>query len=411
MNLISYSYHAKKIKNLKFKVTYPEIRNTLEPSKGKGWVDIPEDVKLEILSYLNPSELRAMSQINHESYRMTCSRQAWEQYHNKIWPFFSEYADEGYHIRLLHNDLKHEIRSKESDNINFKMLHAFSGKYPCQMDTKNYSKLDHYMCFQNYVMTSSITNCNVTKNRQMNVYQLRSTVWLDEVCLRSDLPFPVPKKATPTQLVKLLSLFFSRNRRKLFMQPFISPFATKLEFNDRPIVEMNLSPRFVAYYEVTLLPRDVMQEPACSMSSTRLRSIPECVAIGISLRLFNTYRKMPGWDIFSYGYHSDDGGMFHSEGQTPRSYGPTFTTGDTVGLGIDYIKQAIFFTHNGNFLGYPWKDIDLTFEWYPTVGVDTENPLEINFGKVPFVFDLRFFFLDRHLSFLNSNKRVSSIYD
>ena len=121
----------------------------------------------------------------------------------------------------------------------------------------------------------------------------------------------------------------------------------------------------------------------------------ECVAIGLSTSRFRPAAKMPGWDAHSFGYHSDDGGIFHGAGDMEREFGKTYGVGDTVGCGIDYSHGdgggAIFFTLNGEFLGYAWTNvaaISLGEDMYPTVGVDSNCPLEINFGSHPFAFDL-----------------------
>ena len=51
--------------------------------------------------------------------------------------------------------------------------------------------------------------------------------------------------------------------------------------------------------------------------------------------------------------------------------------------------SRVFFTLNGRFLGYAFDGSEE--ELYPTVGVDTECPVCVNFGERPFVFDLREF--------------------
>jgi hypothetical protein len=57
-----------------------------------------------------------------------------------------------------------------------------------------------------------------------------------------------------------------------------------------------------------------------------------------------------GWERHTYGYHGDDGQVFHNRGRgTP--WGPRYTTGDTVGCGINFKTKEIFFTKNGEFLG------------------------------------------------------------
>ena len=60
--------------------------------------------------------------------------------------------------------------------------------------------------------------------------------------------------------------------------------------------------------------------------------------------------KLPGWEIDSWAYHGDDGKSFcqHSQG---KLYGPTFSTGDIVGCGINFTTGCAFFTKNGVFQG------------------------------------------------------------
>lgn len=75
-------------------------------------------------------------------------------------------------------------------------------------------------------------------------------------------------------------------------------------------------------------------------------------------------------------------------------FGPCFGTGDTVGCGIDYVARGIFFTLNGNFLGYGWKQIDSEFlehDLYGVVGIDTNDPVAVNYGAKPFQFNLNKF--------------------
>ena len=114
--------------------------------------------------------------------------------------------------------------------------------------------------------------------------------------------------------------------------------------------------------------------------------LPEVVAVGLSSSRFLSNHRLPGWDSESYGYHGDDGNIFHGHGRQIAAYGPKFSVGDTVGCGINYRTKSIFFTLNGKFLGNAFDGV--IGDWYPTVGIDSNCDVTFNFGRVPFQFDL-----------------------
>ena len=60
--------------------------------------------------------------------------------------------------------------------------------------------------------------------------------------------------------------------------------------------------------------------------------------------------KLPGWEQDSWAYHGDDGKSFCCQ-STGKSYGPTFTTNDIIGCGVNFMTGVGFFTKNGVFLG------------------------------------------------------------
>ena len=57
--------------------------------------------------------------------------------------------------------------------------------------------------------------------------------------------------------------------------------------------------------------------------------------------------RLPGWEPESWAYHGDDGKVFSCQHNTGKNYGPKFTTGDTVGCGVNFTNGTSFFTKNG----------------------------------------------------------------
>uniref|UniRef100_A0A5B6Z7V3 Putative ran-binding protein 10 isoform X1 n=1 Tax=Davidia involucrata TaxID=16924 RepID=A0A5B6Z7V3_DAVIN len=112
------------------------------------------------------------------------------------------------------------------------------------------------------------------------------------------------------------------------------------------------------------------------------------IAIGFTCDGFKM-RRQPGWEANSYGYHGDDGLLYRGQGKGV-AFGPTFTAGDTVGGGINYSSQELFFTKNGVVVGTVYKDVKGPL--FPTIAVHSQNEeVSVNFGEEPFVFDLKAF--------------------
>ena len=112
------------------------------------------------------------------------------------------------------------------------------------------------------------------------------------------------------------------------------------------------------------------------------------IGIGLSSRKSATNR-LPGMEKNSYGYHGDDGYIFPGC-QIGKPYGPTFTTNDFIGCGLNTITNTCFYTKNGIFLGNAFQNVPTNF--YPTVGLQTTGEtIAANFGQEKFIFDIEGF--------------------
>lgn len=114
----------------------------------------------------------------------------------------------------------------------------------------------------------------------------------------------------------------------------------------------------VVYFEVA-----IGSQPAGESD----RSTDDCIAVGVGSDRFPLSGCQPGWDEHSYGYHSDDGRLFHGSGSRSQAFGPRFVSGDVVGCGVSLLTRRIFFTHNGAFLGTGFVAEPSQLPLYPLV--------------------------------------------
>jgi len=149
--------------------------------------------------------------------------------------------------------------------------------------------------------------------------------------------------------------------------------------------------RRVSYYEIHILPFNGVNTVTTPTENQLDEDIQfECVAVGLATKFFLKEKRFPGWDNESFGYHGDDGAIFHGRGRQLGTFGPTFGFNDTIGCGLDYSNQSIFYTLNGMLLGTAFLNVRPNIELYPTVGIDAHCTVLFNFGAdEPFAFDLR----------------------
>ena len=465
-----------------------------------------DDVILEVLSFLTPSELRTMSSVSTSNFRLTQERHLWFSFLKKDWHLtglhsFVTMKEPNSLLTVIGSELdsltlrsllcdkySSSFSSSSSsspppssfssfssssfedsfsagggggggDPLNLSILHALSGQHPTCVSDRFFADVNSCQCVTYSLdvprAPSSSSSPLSPKVRVATVCQFVGQCAVGDRSLVSDKPFPTRRPASSESedsrssggvgvgfassslawrsLSYLLRGGVSRFGSYRFAdasavpslpRPFVSPIVMSREYRKilpRPQVtchEVDVTPRLIAYFEVTFHRRDAQQEarnhpkmlpfvipptlpPGVAANDALLQSSATCVAVGLSEATFKAGERLPGWDAVSYGYHGDDGGVFHDGGDMLRLYGPTFGAGDTVGCGIDFARQqetgkgkagsgAIFFTINGKFLGYAFDDIDSGKALFPTVGVDTNNPIEINFGiENPFKFNLK----------------------
>ncbi|RIA83610.1 concanavalin A-like lectin/glucanase domain-containing protein [Glomus cerebriforme] len=114
----------------------------------------------------------------------------------------------------------------------------------------------------------------------------------------------------------------------------------------------------------------------------KIENIEKNGIIGIGLCTKNVdLNRMPGLNDNSWGYHNDDGNFFWDGNY--KEYGPSFTTGDTIGCYLNFRNNIVFFTKNGDNLGIAYHDLKGIL--YPCVGLGSFGAsVKVNFGSEKF---------------------------
>lgn len=111
------------------------------------------------------------------------------------------------------------------------------------------------------------------------------------------------------------------------------------------------------------------------------------LAIGMSQSTSTDKEAHLGWTSSTYGWHADIGCIFHNSGQG-TAFSERWKQGDVVGCGIDWQREQIFWTLNGQYMGTSPGKVDVLEVWYPSVSMQSHGErIRANFGEEPFLFN------------------------
>ncbi|KAI1300515.1 hypothetical protein EDD11_006174 [Mortierella claussenii] len=112
------------------------------------------------------------------------------------------------------------------------------------------------------------------------------------------------------------------------------------------------------------------------------------ISIGIASKSLRKNCQV-GWDLNSWGYHSDDGFLYFGNGKQNIKYAYEYKENDVVGCGINFVDRAVFFTQNGDMLGVAFRFIKDTIPLYPAIGLShAGTEINANFGDQTFLFNI-----------------------
>ena len=119
-----------------------------------------------------------------------------------------------------------------------------------------------------------------------------------------------------------------------------------------------------------------------------------------------------GLTSHSYGYHPK-GKSYNNKKN--NKYGETFAKGDIIGCGADFINKSIFYTKNGKFLDYAFKDVNFELNkgfFYPSICMHSLNiEIKLNFGNENFKFDINNYYENILIKKYNALQNFTPKYD
>lgn len=235
-----------------------------------------------------------------------------------------------------------------------------------------------------------IINCNMFYKKkcssfrfQLNINPIYTTdetiSWKNKYILSKYFPtvmhYKKEKNIIETGLV-VENPFFGRKFNIKSVEPFIT-------CNEK-FKNMDFFKKGLEYFEILLLKNTL--------------SFNTSTVIGLSSQLIKKQQYL-GWAINSIGFHSDDGTIQDGDNDlvdmniVASNDKWIYTTGDTVGVGIDWDRKLVFVTRNGILL-YS-TNIVKDYTLYPSVTIGhPSNSVQINFGDKPFMFNISDFALN-----------------
>lgn len=243
---------------------------------------------------------------------------------------------------------------------------------------------------------------NVICNHDEKTAVFVGRVGVSNRSIQSSSPFPSVSQSTVLDIFTMLRKCLNKMLQTMsppkgmlssILQPHLFTSIPFQFYDEGNNLQYYLKPRAVHFFEVEIVKAvepilsPVADNVLIPEGMTVTTTTGDCVAVGLATNSFQKKKRLPGWDEESYGFHGDDGAIFHGRGWQLREFGPTFGYRDVVGCGLDVMNRSIFFTLNGKFLGTAFTNVNVDKPLFPTVGIDANCAVSFNFGQTPFKFD------------------------
>ena len=148
---------------------------------------------------------------------------------------------------------------------------------------------------------------------------------------------------------------FINNKNIIFVNEFtvkyIGKGISKIDYGIVQTEKEILNKRPIFYFEANIIEDGKEADLLIGIGEKDITE--KCIQLGLTSR--------------SYGYHSK-GKSYNNKKN--NKYGETFKKGDIIGCGVDFINKGIFYTKNGKFLDFAFKEINFELNkgfFYPSI--------------------------------------------
>ncbi|KAL3926795.1 MAG: hypothetical protein SGBAC_013334 [Bacillariaceae sp.] len=414
----------KKKRHLPFTDTIKASRactNSTTESQVNLMDSLSAEIQLEVFSMLDLTSIRHMMATNRTFRALLVSDSAYQMWLSICQTKFSMQDYDSEHGMFLQDDFS--LPMAVSDNafcrynrVNLPLLLSMTPSHlPTGMDESN-PNMEHFLFGNSLPTDDSVDDAKLDNSFESSfsstpssdiILKLFDYVGSGQVySAKANHPLPRPNLRVAPKKSNKMSIL---KRSRPVWDPMVIPYNA---LADAPRL-VHVTPRLVSYFEISITKSpDEATRPRINLEQLDQAQAQECIVIGLVTQDSSPQDTLPGWDMASFGYHSDNGGLYHGSGhaqQRTEAFGP----GDTVGMGVDYLARTIFVTKNGRFLGSAYGIFSLDFlaaeDLYPVVGMDSKDTVHVNYGGVgkPFHFNLPSYCHRQQQNMVPAKSRVS----
>ena len=294
-----------------------------------------------------------------------------------------------------------EIQKAEDKNLssNPKTLTQNQGVQTSDKNSESKKSLNNFYLSYKELFINTDNEKEEAQSKQNDKSEEKKSKNEEEIKIIHQL-FNIPESSPDSFKNKDFKFRYQNNKNITFVNEFtvkyIGKGVSKIDYGIVQTEKEILNKRPIFYYEATNIEDGREADLLIGIGEKDITE--KCIQLGLTSH--------------SYGYHSK--GKTYSN-KNNNKYGETFAKGDIIGCGADFINKSIFYTKNGKFLDYAFKDVNFELNkgfFYPSICMHSLNiEIKLNFGNENFKFDINNYYENILIKKYNILQKFNPKYD